>query len=91
MEENNEKLVDITKPIKRPANFDELLALSNHYEDMETIIESLGKTPNSCIVIDEDNDNKDADSYSLDPEYSVLFIEVLKSKMKEIRNVLNFN
>ena len=91
MEETKEKLIDITKPIKRPVDFDELLALSNHYEDMEQIIKSLQTTPNSCIVIDEDNDNEDADSYSLDPEYSILFIEVLKSKMKEIRNVLNFN
>ena len=88
--EQEEKLIDITQTIKKPACFDELLALANHYEDMETIIDSLNK-PNSCLFVDEDPDDKDAENYSLDHEYSTLLIRMLESKMKEIRNVLNFN
>lgn len=89
--EKLERLVDITQPIKKPVSFDELLALTTWYEEMDTIINSLHKTDNSCIVIDENTKDDNADSYSLDPEYAVLFIKVLESKMKEIRNVLNFN
>lgn len=88
--EQEEKLIDITQIIKKPADFDELLALANHYEDMETIIDSLNK-PNSCLFVDENPDDNDAESYSLDHEYSVLLINVLQAKMKEIRNILNFN
>ena len=88
--EQEEKLIDITQTIKKPADFDELLALANHYEDMETIIDSLNK-PNSCLFVDENPNDNDAESYSLDHEYSVLLINVLQTKMKEIRNVLNFN
>ena len=88
--EQKEKLIDITQTIKKPTDFDELLALANHYEDMETIIDSLNK-PNSCLFVDEDPDDNDAENYSLDHEYSVLLINVLQAKMKEIRNILNFN
>lgn len=89
--EKLERLVDITQPIKKPGDFDELLALTTWYEEMDTIINSLHKTDNSCIIIDENPDDKEADNYSLEPEYSVLLIRVLESKMKEIRNALNFN
>ena len=85
-----ERLVDITQPIKRPSSFDELLALATWYDEMETIIDSLNK-PNSCLIVDEDPDNQDAPNYTLDSEYSTLLIRTLELKMKEIRNVLNFN
>lgn len=90
MEEDNEKLIDITQPIKKPGDFNELLALTNYYQEMETIINSLNK-PNSCLSVDEDSENQEADLFDLEKEYSILFVEVLEKKMKEIRNVLNFN
>lgn len=89
-EELNEPIIDITKPFSKPGHFDELIALSNHYQDMETIIESLQKH-NSVITIDEDPNNDDADKYDLDPPYKTLIIEMLKEKMSEIRDVLGFN
>ena len=89
--EKEERLVDITQPIKRPSSFDELLALTTWYDEMETIVESLQKCSDSCIVIDENYNDENAEAYPLDHEYSTLFIEVLEEKMKEIRNALNFN
>ena len=91
MEEDNEKLIDITQPIRKPKDFDELLALTNYYQEMEQMIVSLNKTLNSCLTIDEDTENKEADIIELSSEYSTLFINILEDKMREIRNVLNYN
>jgi hypothetical protein len=89
-EEPDGYLVDVTKPIQKPADFDTLCALVNHYEDMETIINSL-KMKTSELIIDENPDDNDADRYTIDSEYVELFINTLESKMTEIRNILNYN
>jgi len=89
-EESDGLLVDISKPITKPSDFDTLCALCNHYEDMEMIIESLRKSE-ARIKIDENPDDENAECYTLDKEYSALFIELLEKKMTEIRNILNYN
>lgn len=40
-EEVPDPIINITGVFHKPANFDEFLVLSNHYQDMEEIIESL--------------------------------------------------
>ena len=62
----------------------------NHYEEMETIIDSL-KMKTSELIIDENPNDDDADRYSVDPEYIELFINTLENKMTEIRNILNYH
>ena len=82
--------IDLTLPIQKPCHFDELKGLIDCYEDMEIIIDSLKKS--TCqLQIDENPDDKGAEFYKLDKEYVDLFVDVLKGKMKEIRNILNYN
>ena len=89
-EEPDGYLVDVTKPIEQPNSFDKLCALINHYEDMETIIDSL-RMKTSELIIDENPDDNDAARYTIDSEYVELFITTLENKMTEIRNILNYN
>lgn len=90
VEETDDYLVDVTKPIQKPTDFDTLCALINHYEDMETIVDSL-RMKTSELIIDENPDDNDADRYTVDSEYVELFIAILENKMTEIRNILNYN
>ena len=83
-------IIDITEPIQKPSNFDQLCALVNHYEDMEEIIDSLRKETSELIIDENPNDNA-ADRYTIEICYKQLFINILKKKMEEIRNVLNYN
>jgi hypothetical protein len=89
-EEPDGYLVDVTKPIQKPADFDTLCALINHYEEMETIIDSL-RIKTSKLIIDENPNDDDTDCYTIDHEYVELFITILENKMTEIRNILNYN
>ena len=89
-EEPDGYLVDVTKTIQKPADFDTLCALINHYEEMETIIDSL-RIKTSKLIIDENPNDDDADRYTIDPEYVELFITILENKMTEIRNILNYH
>ncbi len=82
--------LDLRLPIPKPNDFDDLKSLINYYEDMEMVIESLGKE--QCVLrVDEDPDDKDSEWYNLDQEYIDLFVNILECKMKEIRNILNYN
>lgn len=83
-------IVDITEPIQKPNSFDQLCALVNHYEDMEETIDSLRKKT-SELIIDENPNDDNADRYTIEICYKELFINILKKKMEEIRNVLNYN
>ena len=82
--------LDLRLPISKPNDFDDLKSLIDCYEEMETIIESLGKE--QCVLrVDENPDDNDSEWYNLDQEYIDLFVHILECKMKEIRNILNYN
>ena len=88
--EDSDIRIDLTLPIQKPCHFNELKGLIDCYEEMEVIINSLKKS--TCqLEIDENPDDKGAEFYKLDKEYVDLFVNVLKGKMKEIRNILNYN
>lgn len=90
IEESDDNQFNLISPISKPNDFDELKRLIDYYEDMEIIIESLGKE--QCILqVDENPDDKNSKWYNLDQEYIDLFVHVLEGKMKEIRNILNYN
>lgn len=82
--------LDLRLPIPKPNDFDDLKSLIDCYEEMEIIIESLGKE--QCVLrVDENPADNDSEWYNLDQEYIDLFVNILECKMKEIRNILNYN
>lgn len=90
IEESDDNQLNLILPISKPNDFNELKKLIDYYEDMEIIIESLGKE--QCVLrVDENPDDDDSEWYNLEQLYIDLFVHTLEDKMKEIRNVLNYN
>jgi len=63
---------------------DDLFNKTQETEDFENELDS-------GVEESEDPDNKDSEWYNLDQEYIDLFVHILECKMKEIRNILNYN
>jgi hypothetical protein len=89
-QDDGQYLVDITKPIQKPMDFDTLCALVNHYEEMETIVNDLSKH-DARLKVDTNPNDEAADMYNLDRPYADLLIKLIQGKMQEIRNILNYN